>query len=190
MLTIKKLIKKKKEGGVFLSVLGFGQGNIKDNKLQALADNGNGNYSYIDSIYEARKVLVSELGVTCHAVAKDVKLQLEFNPYNVKGYRLIGYESRVMAAEDFDDDKKDGGEIGSGHRVTVLYEIVTTDSPMEIGGDLKYQDKTDNIKEAAADELATVSIRYKNPDEAASSREKRSNQGPDVRQYVICSRSS
>ena len=135
----------------------------------SLADNGNGNYSYIDSIYEARKVLVSELGGTCHAVAKDVKLQLEFNPYNVKGYRLIGYESRVMAAEDFDDDKKDGGEIGSGHRVTVLYEIVTTDSPMEIGGDLKYQDKTDNTKEAAADELATVSIRYKNPDEAASS---------------------
>lgn len=166
---LKKLIKKKKEGGVFLSVLGFGHGNIKDNKLQALADNGNGNYSYIDSIYEARKVLVSELGGTCHAVAKDVKLQLEFNPYNVKGYRLIGYESRVMAAEDFDDDKKDGGEIGSGHRVTVLYEIVTTDSPMEIGGDLKYQDKTDNTKEAAADELATVSIRYKNPDEAASS---------------------
>ena len=165
-----RLISKKKESGIFLSVLGFGEGNIKDNKMQALADNGNGNYSYIDSIYEARKVLVSELGGTCHVVAKDTKFQVEFNPENIKGYRLIGYENRVMESEDFDNDKKDGGEIGSGHTVTVLYEIVPIDSPMEVGKDLKYGDKKkDSSKSSVSDELLTVNIRYKKPDEDTSS---------------------
>ena len=155
-----KLIKKKKESGVFLSVLGFGTGNIKDNKMEALADNGNGNYSYIDSRYEARKVLVEELGGNFFTVAKDVKFQLEFNPEYIKGYRLIGYENRLMNDEDFEDDTKDGGEIGAGHRVTVLYEIVDKDSPMDIGNDLKYQNSTSK----GSDEFLTVSIRYKEPD--------------------------
>lgn len=159
-----ELIKKKKESGVFLSVLGFGTGNIKDNKMEALADNGNGNYSYIDSRFEARKVMVEELGANFFTVAKDVKLQLEFNPEYIKGYRLIGYENRIMNDEDFKDDKKDGGEIGAGHRVTVLYEIVDKDSPMEIGSDLKYQNSTS----AGSDELLTVSVRYKKPDGEAS----------------------
>lgn len=161
-----RLITKKKEDGVFLSVLGFGEDNIKDNKMETLADKGNGNYSYIDSIYEARKVLVEEVGGTCHTVAKDVKFQVEFNPSHIKGYRLIGYENRIMNNEDFADDKKDGGEIGSGHRVTALYEIVPIDSNFEIGSDLKYQ-QNENSQDGT-DELLTVSIRYKEPDSEES----------------------
>ncbi|MBQ7371517.1 MAG: von Willebrand factor type A domain-containing protein, partial [Blautia sp.] len=122
------LIKEKAKSGVFLSVLGFGFGNLSDTNMEALADNGNGNYSYIDSVSEARKVLIDEMGATLFTVAKDVKLQVEFNPERIKGYRLIGYENRTMAAEDFSDDSKDGGEIGAGHRVTALYEIAKTDS--------------------------------------------------------------
>lgn len=161
-----RLIKEKKETGVYLSVLGFGEGNLKDNKMQALADNGNGNYYYIDSLSEARKVLVSEIGGTCFTVAKDVKLQVEFNPAYLKGYRLIGYENRVMDAADFADDTKDGGELGSGHRVTVLYEIVPVDSSMELGSALKYQ----SAVAGASEEWLTLSIRYKEP-EASVSRE-------------------
>lgn len=159
-----ELIKKKKESGVFLSVLGFGTGNIKDNKMEALADNGNGNYSYIDSRFEARKVMVEELGANFFTVAKDVKLQLEFNPEYIKGYRLIGYENRIMNDEDFKDDKKDGGEIGAGHRVTVLYEIVDKDSPIEIGSDLKYQ----NATSVGSDEFLNIAVRYKDPDSDTS----------------------
>ncbi len=155
------LVEKKRESGVFLSVLGFGTGNIKDNKMEALADNGNGNYSYIDSVLEARKVLVEEMGGTLFTVAKDVKLQLEFNPAYIKGYRLIGYENRVMAAEDFNDDTKDAGEIGAGHTVTALYEVVMNDSPMEFSAsDLKYSE-TEGTENG---EMLTVSIRYKEPD--------------------------
>ena len=155
------LVEKKRETGVFLSVLGFGSGNIKDNKMEALADNGNGNYSYIDSELEAKKVLVEEMGGTLFTVAKDVKIQVEFNPAYIKGYRLIGYENRALAAEDFEDDTKDAGEIGAGHTVTALYEIVTNDSAMEFSSDdLKYSEN--NGEENG--ELLTVAIRYKEPD--------------------------
>ena len=156
------LVEKKRESGVFLSVLGFGTGNIKDNKMEALADNGNGNYSYIDSELEAKKVLVEEMGGTLFTVAKDVKLQLEFNPQYVKGYRLIGYENRALAAEDFADDTKDAGEIGAGHSVTALYEVVMNDSGMEFSSsDLKYQETAQGEDNG---EYLTVSIRYKEPD--------------------------
>ncbi|MGN0435336.1 MAG: von Willebrand factor type A domain-containing protein [Wujia sp.] len=168
-----ELIKEKKDTGVFLSVIGVGYGNYKDNKLEALADNGNGNYSYIDSIFEAKKALVDELGATMITVAKDVKLQVEFNPANVKGYRLIGYENRVMAATDFADDTKDGGEMGAGHVVTALYEIVPVDSDMEIGDvDLKYDGTepiTYNNSSEYADEMFTLKVRYKEPESDKSS---------------------
>lgn len=130
--SLTRLIREKAKTGVYLSVLGFGTGNISDTNMEALADHGNGNYSYIDSVSEARKVLMEEMGQTLFTVAKDVKLQVEFNPEKIKGYRLIGYENRMMAAEDFADDTKDGGEIGAGHRVTALYEIAKTDSAQEI----------------------------------------------------------
>ena len=157
------LVEEKRESGVFLSVLGFGTGNIKDNKMEALADNGNGNYSYIDSELEARKVLVEEMGGTLFTVAKDVKIQVEFNPAYIKGYRLIGYENRALSAEDFEDDTKDAGEIGAGHSVTALYEIVPVDSAMELSSDdLKYSDGENAGEENG--ELLTVSIRYKEPD--------------------------
>ena len=156
------LVEEKRESGVFLSVLGFGTGNIKDNKMEALADNGNGNYSYIDSELEAKKVLVEEMGGTLFTVAKDVKLQLEFNPQYVKGYRLIGYENRALAAEDFADDTKDAGEIGAGHSVTALYEVVMNDSTMEFDtSELKYQESAQGEDNG---EYLTVSIRYKEPD--------------------------
>jgi Ca-activated chloride channel family protein len=161
-----RLIEEKRESGVFLSVLGFGTGNYKDNRLEALADYGNGNYSYIDSEKEAKKVLVDEMSGTLFTVAKDVKFQLEFNPVNVKGYRLIGYENRVMAAEDFNDDTKDAGEIGAGHSVTVLYEIVPADSKMELGeSELKYASDSEGVM---GDELLTVNIRYKEPEGSES----------------------
>lgn len=162
-----RLIQKKRENGVYLSVMGFGTGNIKDNKMEALADNGNGNYSYIDTIDEARKVLVEEIGGTLFTVAKDVKLQVEFNPAVVKGYRLIGYEDRIMNAEDFADDTKDGGEIGAGHRVTVLYEIVKVDSAYEVPEvESRYgQTQTDDDGQSLGEnEWLTVNIRYKEPD--------------------------
>ncbi len=159
-----KLITEKKESGVYLSVLGFGTGNIKDNKMEILADRGNGNYAYIDSIGEAKKVLVEQMGATLVTVAKDVKLQVEFNPAYVKGYRLLGYENRALATEDFDDDKKDAGEIGAGHMVTALYEIIPVDSEQEVPEtELKYQDnKSDaGVKNG---EWLNLKIRYKEPD--------------------------
>lgn len=155
------LIEEKKKSGVFLSVMGFGDGNIKDNKMEALADHGDGNYSYVDTIDEARRVLIEEIGGTLFTIAKDVKLQVEFNPAVLKGYRLIGYENRLMNAEDFSNDKVDGGEIGAGHRVTVLYEIVKNDSEFEIPEvESKYsQEETNNSKD-----WLTLNIRYKEPD--------------------------
>ena len=155
---LKELIEEKRESGIFLSVLGFGTGNIKDNKMEALADNGNGNYSYIDSRGEAKRVMVEEMGASLVTVAKDVKLQIEFNPAYIKGYRLIGYENRTLATEDFDDDTKDAGEIGAGHIVTALYEIVTAESAQEIPEtDLKYQEGTEGVENG---EWATLKIRY------------------------------
>lgn len=161
-----RLAEEKRDTGIFLSVLGFGSGNLKDNKLEALADNGNGNYTYIDSITQARKALMEEMGATLHTVVKDVKLQVEFNPNTLKGYRLIGYENRLMAAEDFADDTKDGGELGAGHQVTALYELVPLDSPMEIdAADLRYQDAPDV---SGSEEFCTVAIRYKEPESTES----------------------
>ncbi len=157
---LESFIEKKKDSGVFLSVLGFGDGNYKDDRLERLADCGNGNYSYIDSKTEARKVLVDEMSSTLVTVAKDVKFQVEFNPARVNGYRLIGYENRQMDAVDFNDDTKDGGEIGSGHTVVALYEIIPADSNGAVS--LKYQD---NKSADLADEYATVKIRYKEPTE-------------------------
>lgn len=157
-----ELIEEKRESGVFLSVLGFGTGNIKDDRMEALADHGNGNYSYIDSELEAKKVLVEEMCGTLYTVAKDVKIQVEFNPVNVSGYRLIGYENRALADKDFADDTKDAGEIGAGHTVTALYELVMNESGTSIPeAELKYQQNT-----ATGDrsELLTVSLRYKQPD--------------------------
>lgn len=157
------LITEEKDSGIFLSVLGFGSDNLKDNKLEALADHGNGNYSYLDSVYEAKKVLVDEMGGTLYTVAKDVKLQIEFNPEQVKGYRQIGYENRALSAEDFADDTVDGGEIGAGHVVTALYEVVPVDSEFDVPeAETKY-----TLKKQSTDysgELATVNIRYKEPD--------------------------
>ena len=168
---LEKLISKKKESGVYLSVLGFGYGNYKDNKLETLADKGNGNYAYIDTIFEAKKALVDDMGATLVAVAKDVKLQVEFNPELVKGYRLIGYENRVMAAEDFADDTKDGGEMGAGHNVTAIYEIVPIDSDMEISEvESKYDQTEESIYSSGeySDELFTLNVRYKEIDEDES----------------------
>ncbi len=160
-----ELIEEKRESGVFLSVLGFGTGNIKDDRMEALADHGNGNYSYIDSELEAKKVLVEEMTGTLYTVAKDVKIQVEFNPVNVSGYRLIGYENRAIADEDFHDDTKDAGEIGAGHTVTALYEIILNESGEASGSELKYQQ---NTSIGNTDELLTVSLRYKEPDKDES----------------------
>ncbi|HRH10713.1 MAG TPA: von Willebrand factor type A domain-containing protein [Bacteroidia bacterium] len=161
-----RLIEEKREGGVFLTVLGFGTGNYKDSKMEQLADKGNGNYAYIDNILEAKKVLVQEMGGTLLTIAKDVKIQIEFNPAKVKGYRLVGYENRVLANEDFNDDKKDAGELGAGHTVTAIYEIIPAGSDEEMASvdPLKYQKTTVNTS-IATDEILTVKFRYKEPNE-------------------------
>lgn len=156
-----RLVQEKKKSGVHLSVLGVGTGNIKDNKMEALADNGDGNYNYIDSIFEAKKVLVDEMGGTLITVAKDVKIQVEFNPLQVDGYRLIGYENRLLNREDFNDDRVDAGEIGSGHTVTALYEIIPADTKSDSQENhLKYQTAGTPTGDS---ELMTVSLRYKAP---------------------------
>jgi Ca-activated chloride channel family protein len=161
-----RLIEEKREEGVFLTVLGFGTGNLKDSKMEKLADKGNGNYSYIDNIMEARKVLVSELGGTLLTIAKDVKIQLEFNPARVLAYRLIGYENRMLKKEDFNDDKKDAGEIGSGHTVTAIYEIIPAGADEKVSDvdELKYQRNGLAPEAYNSDELLTVKFRYKKPD--------------------------
>lgn len=158
---LEKLISGEKEKGIFLSVLGFGMGNLKDNKLETLADKGNGNYAYIDTYEEARRTLVSEFGGTLFTVAKDVKLQVEFNPHYVGSYRLIGYEDRMLNTEDFDDDKKDGGEMGAGHTVTALYEIAAPEDDYLPYG-LK-PDQGDRMMTYWNEEALTVNVRYKKP---------------------------
>ncbi|MFB6340533.1 von Willebrand factor type A domain-containing protein [Saccharicrinis sp. FJH62] len=170
---LENLIEEQRKSGVYLTILGYGMGNYKDNKLQVLAQKGNGNHAYIDNLLEANKVIVEEFGGTMYTVAKDVKLQLEFNPANVNGYRLIGYESRLLNKEDFNDDKKDAGEIGMGHTVTALYEIVPVGIELPSGkvDDLKYQPgKKEKIetKKELDDELLTIKLRYKLPSEEKS----------------------
>ena len=166
-----RLVEKERQSGIYLSVLGYGMGNYKDNKMQQLADKGNGNHSYIDNINEARKVLVNEFASTLFTIAKDVKLQVEFNPAKVQAYRLIGYENRVMAAEDFNDDKKDAGELGSGHTVTALYEIIPVGVKNDFIGNvdsLKYQSAKTTSTTAGGNEIMTIKLRYKKPDEEVS----------------------
>ncbi len=161
-----RLIEDKAKSGVFLTVLGFGMGNVKDSTLEKLADKGNGNYAYIDTLNEARKVLVEQISGTLITIAKDVKIQVEFNPAQVKAYRLIGYENRILAAQDFNDDTKDAGEIGSGHTVTALYEIVPAGKDIALPSvdDLKYQAENQLTQAASSGELFTLKLRYKAPD--------------------------
>lgn len=166
-----RFIEKERESGVFLSVLGFGTGNLQDSKMEQLANHGNGSYAYIDSEHEAAKVLVSEFAGTLFTIAKDVKVQVEFNPGEVRAYRLIGYENRALRPEDFADDRKDAGELGAGHTVTALYEIVPagvegTDVP-EVPP-LRYRDPADVTRRAASGELGFVQLRYKRPDDSRS----------------------
>lgn len=169
--SMERLVEEKRKAGIFLTVLGFGMGNYKDSKMEILADKGNGNYAYIDNLSESRKVLVNEFGGTLFTIAKDVKLQIEFNPAKVKAYRLIGYENRVLKSEDFNNDKKDAGELGSGHTVTALYEIIPVgvSSSFNKIDNLRYQET--DIAEVAArsNELMTIKLRYKKPDEDISS---------------------
>ena len=165
---MERLIEEKRESGVFITVLGFGMGNVKDDKMEIIADKGNGNYSYIDNLQEARKVLVREFGGTLFTIAKDVKFQIEFNPVKVESYRLIGYENRLLNDEDFNDDTKDAGEMGAGHNVTALYELVPSGSGERIPSvdPLKYQLSTtiDYQKNDSSDEFLTIKLRYKKPD--------------------------
>lgn len=165
---LERLIVKKREEGVFLSVLGFGQGNLQDSKMELLADKGNGNYNYIDSDREAQKVLVSEFGGTLYTIAKDVKIQVEFNPAKVESYRLVGYENRKLRNEDFANDRIDAGELGAGHTVTAFYEIIPAEGESTSNSqDLKYQQRVLSTA-AAGKELLTVKLRYKDPDGSVS----------------------
>ncbi|MBB2146517.1 DUF3520 domain-containing protein [Pedobacter sp. LMG 31464] len=168
---MERLIEDKRKSGIFLTVLGYGMGNYKDSKMEILANKGNGNYAYIDNINEARKVLVNEFGGTLFTVAKDVKLQIEFNPAKVQAYRLIGYENRMLKDEDFNDDKKDAGEMGSGHTVTALYEIIPVGVKSSFANkvdDLKYQKTTKAANTYTGDEMLTIKLRYKLPDQNTS----------------------
>ncbi len=160
--SLEEFISSKRESGVFLTVLGVGRGNYQDANMKRLANAGNGNYAYLDSVLEAKKVMMNEFGGTLFTVAKDVKLQLEFNPAEVKGYRLLGYESRRLAAKDFNDDRKDAGEIGSGHTMTAFYEIVPAGAEEKVADvdPLKYQKRT----ESGRGEVCTVKLRWKKPD--------------------------
>ena len=169
---MERLVEEKRELGVFITVLGFGMGNIKDDKMETIADKGNGNYAYIDNLQEARRVLVREFGGTLFTIAKDVKFQIEFNPAKVQSYRLIGYENRLLNDEDFNDDKKDAGEMGSGHNVTALYELITAglDERIPSVDPLKYQparvneEKRVSDDRSVSDEYLTIKLRYKKPD--------------------------
>ncbi len=168
--SMERLIEEKRKDGIFLTVLGYGMGNYKDSKMEILADKGNGNYAYIDNISEARKVLVNEFGGTLFTIAKDVKIQVEFNPAKVQAYRLIGYENRMLKSEDFNNDKKDAGELGSGHTVTVLYEVIPVGVQSDLYNvdELKYQKNKVNAVAKATDELMTIKLRYKKPAEDVS----------------------
>ncbi|HLA85254.1 MAG TPA: YfbK domain-containing protein, partial [Thermoguttaceae bacterium] len=186
-----RMVEQKAKAGVFLSVLGFGRGNLNDSMMETIADKGNGNYAYLDTLGEARKVLVEQMGGTLVTIAKDVKIQIEFNPARVAAYRLIGYENRILAKEDFNDDKKDAGEVGAGHTVTALYEVVPVGVKVDTPpvDPLKYQKPASSatlpvaspvegreaITSSAADaspsdELLTVKLRYKEPDAEKSRR--------------------
>ena len=169
---LEQLIEKERKSGVFLTVLGYGMGNYKDKKIQVLAEKGNGNHAYIDNLQEANRVLVGEFGATLHTVAKDVKLQVEFNPSQVQAYRLVGYESRLLKDEDFNNDAKDAGDMGAGHTVTAFYEVIPTGVKNEYVGkidDLKYQKKEKvSVKPTGSNELLTVKLRYKAPDKDVS----------------------
>jgi Ca-activated chloride channel family protein len=186
-----RLVEERRAEGTFLSVLGFGVGNIKDERMEQLADKGNGNYAYIESLLEARKVLVQEMGGTLVTVAKDVKLQVEFNPSRVQAYRLIGYENRLLRNEDFADDTKDASEMGAGHSVTALYEIIPSGIALDVKLDsatkLRYQEQATRSAASSGDELLFVKVRYK---EAAGStnrlmehavRDRGSSAGSDLR---------
>lgn len=164
------LIEEKRKSGVFLTVLGYGMGNYKDSKMEVLADKGNGNHAYIDNILEAKKVLVNEFGGTLFTIAKDVKIQVEFNPATVQAYRLIGYENRRLNDEDFNNDKKDAGELGAGHSVTALYEVIPVgvDSNFKPIDDLKYREKKEVKLSGNTSDLLTVKLRYKQPDKSKS----------------------
>ena len=166
-----RLIEDRRDQGTFLTVLGFGTGNLQDAKMEQIADHGNGNFAYIDSTHEAQKVLVQEFGGTLYTIAKDVKLQVEFNPARVQAYRLIGYENRMLAAEDFNDDRKDSGDLGAGHTVTALYEVIPTgvDTSTPIRGldELRYQ-RTDERVARESPEMLFVKLRYKDPNGSRS----------------------
>ena len=167
---LQKLIEEKRKAGIFLSVMGFGMGNYKDSQVETLADKGNGNYAYIDNIQEARKEFVQEFGGTLFTIAKDVKIQIEFNPAQVQAYRLIGYENRALRNDEFNDDKKDAGDMGSGHTVTAIYEIVPKGAQTSYIGTtdvLKYQQNNANPT-GHSDEMMTVKVRYKKPDSEKS----------------------
>ncbi len=175
-VSMEKLVEEKRGLGVYMTVLGFGMGNIKDDKMEIIADKGNGNYAYIDNIQEARRVLVQEFGGTLFTIAKDVKFQIEFNPAYVKSYRLVGYENRLLADEDFNDDTKDAGEMGAGHTVTALYEIIPAGSDetgLPIVDPLRYQTGR-GAREVRAplqdspNELCNIKLRYKDPEELTS----------------------
>ena len=169
---LEQLIEKERKSGVHLTVLGYGMGNYKDKKIQVLAEKGNGNHAYIDNLQEANRVLVGEFGATLHTVAKDVKLQVEFNPSQVQAYRLIGYESRLLKDEDFNNDAKDAGDMGAGHTVTAFYEVIPAGVKNEYVGkvdDLKYQKKEKmTLKPTGSDELLIVKLRYKASDKDVS----------------------
>jgi len=161
-----RMIEDNRKKGIFLSILGFGMGNYKDGRMEQLADKGNGNYYYIDNLMEAKKVFINDMRGTLFTIAKDVKLQIEFNPAKVKAYRLIGYENRLLKKEDFTDDTKDAGELGAGHTVTALYEVIPSGSDEPVPGtdDLKYQVHRINPEAYKSKELLTLKLRYKEPD--------------------------
>ena len=166
-----RYIEDKRATGIYLTTIGVGTDNYKDARMKQLADKGNGNYYYIDNILEAKKVFVTQMGGTLNTIAKDVKIQIEFNPSYVKGYRLIGYESRILAKEDFNNDKKDAGELGSGHTVTALYEIIP---PEAAGGELhsvdslRYQQNVASNTSYKSGEAMMVKFRYKRPSDSTS----------------------
>ncbi len=161
---MERLVEREREKGIGISVLGFGMGNYKDDKMELIADKGNGNYAYIDNLQEARKVLVSEMGGTLYTIAKDVKIQLEFNPVQIASYRLIGYENRLLNEEDFDNDRVDAGEMGAGHTVTALYELVPNRENDNRAPALVYQTPLTNNRALSSNELLILKLRYKQPD--------------------------
>ncbi|MEM1292680.1 MAG: VWA domain-containing protein [Cyanobacteria bacterium P01_H01_bin.162] len=177
-----RLIEGKRDDGIFLTVLGLGTGNYQDAKMEQLANKGNGNYAYLDSLLEAKKALVTEMGGTLVAIAKDVKLQIEFNPAEVKAYRLLGYENRLLEAQDFNDDQKDAGELGAGHSVTALYELIPADSAAPVPGvdPLQYQEST----VLPSDDLLTLKLRYKQPQGDTSQLVQQALQREDIWQSI------